>query len=72
MDHCRTSRGVVGTGSPERQTLALLWEGGPECQDYILKAMGSQKALQHKVLAELGFEKTNLSMCWQDPQRGWG
>lgn len=31
----------------------------------------SWKVLEQKVLAELGFVKTNLGVCWRDIQRGW-
>lgn len=30
----------------------------------------SRRVLEQKVPAELGFEKTDLGVCWQDPQRG--
>lgn len=31
----------------------------------------SWKVLEQNVLAELGFGKTNLGVCWQDIERGW-
>lgn len=61
---------MVRTGSLEGQTLALLWEVG--LGDFTLRGhWESWRVMEQKVLAELGFEKTNLEVCWQDPQRGW-
>lgn len=31
----------------------------------------SWRVLEQNVLAELGFGKTNLGVCWQDIERGW-
>lgn len=46
-------------------------EGDLECQDFILIGHREPWRVMEKVLAELGFEKANLDVCWQDPQKGW-
>lgn len=53
----------MGTGSLERQTLALLWRDAlNEGWGGIMEGSGAEGA---------GFEKTNRAMYWLDPPTGW-
>lgn len=62
---------MAGTGRLERKTLALLWEGVLEYQDFILMGHGESEGNRAEGAGELGFGKMNLDVYWQDPQRGW-
>lgn len=68
----RDQQWVVGTGSLERQTQALPWDGGLECRNFILKAVGSHGGIWSRRGSQSPALRNQMGVCAGRTHRGNG